>query len=396
MAAGSAGPAPAGAAPHLVVDISAHGFGHIAVTAPVLDCLTERLPALAVTVRSAAPIAKLREHIHRPFQHVDQAFDLGMAMNDALSVDREASLAYYSRAHADWRRTVDYEAGALRELRPTALLSNNPYLSLAAAARAGIPAAALSCLNWADIFRHYCGDQPGADRIHGQIFEAYASATPFICPVPRMPMASLGNLHEVPPIGRRGRPARFALRALVGAGPETRLALLSLGGFGFDLDVSRWPRLRGWKVLSGMALKGGHPDVIPVDHIGMPFVDIFSSADAVISKLGYGTVAEAGINGVPVLYVPRDGWPEEPHLAQWLARHGRCRLTTTGTLMAGAFVPELDDLVRLPAPAPVQPDGARAAADILAGILLGQGAGPSRLRGDGRPGVSGPGFPPDS
>jgi len=81
------------ATPHLVVDISAHGFGHIALTAPVLDCLTASLPRVTLTVRSAAPVAKLREHIRSPFRHISAGFDIGMRMRDALTVDADASFA---------------------------------------------------------------------------------------------------------------------------------------------------------------------------------------------------------------------------------------------------------------------------------------------------------------
>jgi UDP:flavonoid glycosyltransferase YjiC (YdhE family) len=354
---------------HLVVDISAHGFGHIAMTAPVVNCLTSRHPKLRITVRSAAPLAKLREHIHGEFEHVSLASDIGMTMTDALTVDRGGSYSYYARLHTAWDREVATAARQLEALRPDMLLANAPYLPLAAAAHAGIPAAALCCLNWGDIFQHYLAAQPGATTIRRQIREAYDSARAFICPVPRMPMTDLGNLREVSPLGRRGVPRRPELLAALGAPADTRLALLSLGGFGFDIDVSAWPRLPGWRVISGMALRGRHPDVIALDSLPLTYIDVFASVDAVISKLGYGTVAEAAINGVPVLYTPRDGWPEEPFLADWLDRHGRAAVVCGEDLHAGAIVPLLEALAARSAPRPVEPTGAEEAAAIVAELF---------------------------
>jgi UDP:flavonoid glycosyltransferase YjiC (YdhE family) len=184
-----------------------------------------------------------------------------------------------------------------------------------------------------------------------------------------MPMTDLGNLREVSPLGRRGVPRRPELLAALGAPADTRLALLSLGGFGFDIDVSAWPRLPGWRVISGMALRGRHPDVIALDSLPLTYIDVFASVDAVISKLGYGTVAEAAINGVPVLYTPRDGWPEEPFLADWLDRHGRAAVVCGEDLHAGAIVPLLEALAARSAPRPVEPTGAEEAAAIVAELF---------------------------
>ncbi|MCU0624673.1 MAG: hypothetical protein MUF53_12545 [Gemmatimonadaceae bacterium] len=355
--------------PHLVVDISAHGFGHIAMTAPVVNCLTRRWPGVRLTVRSAAPLAKLREHFSGDFDHVSLASDIGMAMHDALTVDEVRSYSYYAELHATWDHRVADAARHLEALKPDAVLANVPYLTLAAAAQAGIPAAALCCLHWGDIFEHYLHGQPGAATIRRQIRDAYSSARAFVCPEPRMPMADLPNLHPVAPIGRRGVLRKPELLAALGAAPDTRVALLSLGGIGFELDVSRWPRLPGWRIVAGMGLRGSHPDVIPLDALSLPYIDVFASVDAVITKLGYGTVAEAGINAVPVLYVRRDGWPEEPYLARWLESHGRVAVLDDPALTEGSFVPALQALVARTAPPAVEAAGAEQAAAVVAGLL---------------------------
>jgi len=51
---------------HLLVDISAHGLGHLAQTAPVLDALASRLPTMRLTVRSALTRQQLARRIGAP------------------------------------------------------------------------------------------------------------------------------------------------------------------------------------------------------------------------------------------------------------------------------------------------------------------------------------------
>ena len=87
---------------HLFVDISAHGFGHLAITAPVLNALAEIVPELRLTVRSGLPASRLHERIAPAFTHLPEASDFGFAMLDATRIDLPASAAAYRTAHADW------------------------------------------------------------------------------------------------------------------------------------------------------------------------------------------------------------------------------------------------------------------------------------------------------
>lgn len=66
--------------PHLVASISGHGFGHVAMTAPILNLLHERMPQLRITVRSSVPLAHLRARIKAPFTHLSSEGDIGMVI----------------------------------------------------------------------------------------------------------------------------------------------------------------------------------------------------------------------------------------------------------------------------------------------------------------------------
>ena len=192
-------------APHLVVSITGHGFGHVAQTAPVLNLLHRLLPELRLTVRSARAPSHLRTRIHAPFTHINSEGDIGMVMSSALDVLAEDSRAAYRAFHRDWDKRVAAEADLLRELGADFVFSNVGYLALAGAQRAGMPNAALCSLNWADIYRHYCGN----DAVAAQIQACYANADAFLRATPGMAMPGLPNL-DSDRADRRGRhePAR--------------------------------------------------------------------------------------------------------------------------------------------------------------------------------------------
>jgi hypothetical protein len=87
---------------HLFVDISSHGFGHLAITAPVLNTLAKIAPNLRLTVRTRLPRQLLVQRIHVPFELIEASSDFGYVMIDATHIDLPASAAAYRQAHADW------------------------------------------------------------------------------------------------------------------------------------------------------------------------------------------------------------------------------------------------------------------------------------------------------
>jgi len=343
---------------HLFADISSHGYGHLAIAAPILGALADACPELRLTVRSALPEAKLRERIGHPFELIRGSSDFGYVMHDALRIDREATARANRAAHADWPAAVAAEARFLEALAPDAVLSNVAYLPLAGAAICGIPSFAVCSLNWADLFAHFFGHEPWALPIHDAMLAAYRSARAFIRITPGMAMTSLDNARPVGPVATRGR------RVDLGLGGE-RAVLVALGGIAHHLPVDDWPRLPGVRWLVAGHWRSTHPDAIAWERFGLDFNDLLCSADAVVTKPGYGTFAEAACNGIPLLYQRRDDWPEQEPLIDWLEENARCSEVSAHQLAAGEIGGALSELWARPAISPPDPTGAAEAAAIL-------------------------------
>jgi len=371
--------------PHLLVDISAHGYGHVGQTAPVVNELARRIPGLRVTLRSAAPLALLQHRFRCGFQHIPAALDFGMKMANAVDVQISESAAAYRGYHADWDAKVQRAAEEMRALQPDLLLANVPYLSLAAAHAAGVRAAAMCCLNWADIYRHYCACEAASPTIHAQMLAAYNSAKIFLKVQPAMPMPDLRNARSISPIAQLGSNQRMRIETflnslcsrnitpspLEGEGVNTtkKLILVAMGGIEYRLPMERWPCIPGVRWLIPEDCNIARGDMIAFESMGLPFSDVLASCDAVLTKPGYGTFAEAACAGVPVLFVSRRDWPEEPYLVQWLQQNGVCREVERERLQSGNVAEVLRDLWSQPKPQVPVASGAEEAAEILAGMM---------------------------
>ena len=331
--------------PHLVVSISGHGFGHVAQTAPILNLLHEHLPQLQLTVRSSVPLSHLRSRIRAPFEHLQSKGDIGMMMSSALDISIEDTRSAYRSFHENWEKRVFDEAKLLRSLGADAVFSN----------------AALCSLNWADIYRHYCGN----DNIAAQILACYTNADTFLRATPGMAMSELPNLVPVAPVAAIGENKRDELNRHLHLSGAEKLVLVSMGGIASRLPIEQWPRMDGvrWLVQDGWQIS--HPDTIVLDSLPISFSDLLASCDALLCKPGYGSFVEAACSDTPVLYVNRPDWPETPALVEWLQQHVNCREISRKQLESGDFEKDLSSLWAAPPLAPPLPNGATQVVDRL-------------------------------
>ena len=332
-------------AKHLVVVISGHGYGHAVMTAPLINALSRRYPQLKITLKTALPRAFLETKFDTPFEYLPSSTDFGLVMRNAFQIEKHESLKQYIRLHEDWGGNVAAEASELKQLEADCLISNIAYLPLAAAKQLGLPCVAYSCLNWADIFQYYFVGQQGTDHIYRQMLEAYSGANCFIRTEPAMPMTEL-TTHRVGPIASAGQNKRSELLRQLGLADDTTLVLATMGGIETNIKPACWPVIDGVHYLLPDAGPELRPGISTLSTRDFYFTDLLCSADVLLTKPGYGSFTQAATNAIPVLYVDRREWPEQPYLTPWLAQHTACKRITEQQLGSGDFAAELLGLLQ--------------------------------------------------
>lgn len=350
----------------VVFDVSGHGFGHLGQAAPVIQALRARCPHCRIVLRSAHPASLLRDFLGCEVVLAPPPPEATMVMHGPTSVDAAGSAEAHRRVCERWEEHVAREAARLAALKPTILVSDVSYLSLAAAKRLGIPAIALCSLNWADIYRAYCGTEAGASAVLETIEAAYAAADVFLQVEPHMPMDGLSNLRSIGPVARIGHDRRRDLEAAADIPRGRKIVLVSLGGIpgGDGLDL---PQVPGVHWLAGAGVTGPVGTVTGAGALAMPFLDLLASSDAVITKVGYSTFVEAACNGTALVSAPRDDWPESPYLIAWAERNARFALTGSG-LDAPEIRRALEDVLSAPPRPPVPATGVEEACRVIAKI----------------------------
>lgn len=349
--------------------ISGHGYGHAAQTVPVLNELGRLIPNLRTVLRTTVPEAFFRERLTVPWSLSVAAQDVGCVQHGPLKIDVEATRSEHERLHAEWQTVVVREAEELHRVHPALVLANTPYLSIEAAAHAGIPAVALASLTWDTILDELLPDRNAAlETLIDSIRRSYAHADLALRIAPGLPMKAFRTVWDVAPIASPARPDREGVRRAIQAREDERIVLVGFGGIRQEsFPWRRMDAMEGYRFLVDDPVAERHERIHSLRDLPYRFGTVLASADVVLTKPGYATIVEAVSLGVPVVYVRRHTFADEASLVAYLQRYGRGQELSMADFTAGAWESALERALRQPAPPipPPSPTGHHQAAERL-------------------------------
>jgi L-arabinokinase len=348
---------------NVVFYISGHGFGHASRAIEVINALLARHPDTRIHVRTSVVRWLLDLTIRGRFAYEHVECDTGIVQIDSLRLDEAASIKRAREFMATFDARVTCEAAALATLSPAFVVADIPALGIAAAARAGIPVAALGNFTWDWAYSAYADSALLVEQIAG----AYGHADVAL----RLPMwggfGAFTRVVDLPFIARHATRDPDDTRRVLGVPAGKRLVLPSFGGHGLEglqdalerLDPSTSLRASGYEVLFEFDEQKLYAD-------GYRYEDLVRAADVVVTKPGYGIIAECLANDTALLYTDRGNFIEYDVLVAAMPRFLRTQFISNDDLLAGRWKEHLDVLLAQPAP-PLRPptNGAEAAAEIL-------------------------------
>ncbi len=322
---------------HICFSVTAHGFGHAAISSAVIAEIMACSPHIQCSILSRVPKAYFASRLPKPFTLLEVGSDFGMVSPTAIDIDIGASGQKYAALLANWDELVATEKHALRQLKPDLVVANISPICLAAASDLGIPAVSLAPFNWSQIYRRYCNDRPDAAQLLEKLDQSYQSVLAAVKPMPHVPDVKLAELEqEVGPISRRGNCYR---RQLLEQLPDNirKLGLLALGGVSLPVNLNLWPEVDTWFWLVDQAPPDHRKDMLEFKQTGIKILDLISSVDLVITKPGYGTYTEIALAGTKAITLARADWPETPYLNRFLSQHVSCAEITRDQLVHEEF-----------------------------------------------------------
>lgn len=353
--------------------ISGHGYGHAAQVASVLNALHSFVPDLRIVLRTSVSPAFFQVCLTQPWEHQAVQQDVGCVHDGPLIIDVPATWAAHQQFHLTWDERLAAEADAMRQTQPDLILSDTSYLALAAGAKVGLPTVAMASLTWDEVLTLYRSPD---DSIHHELLasirQAYGQADLALRIAPGLPMPAFRRIRDIGPIASPAPPQRERLRSMLGLGSQEHLVLVGFGGI--PLPSLPWEQMNAmsrFRFIVAGPVDSRYSRIVSLQALPFGFSTVIVSVDIVMSKPGYGTVVECVTSRIPLVYVRRYNFADEPPLVEYLVRYGRGVELTLDNFHNGTWRPALEQALTLSLPhePPPTPTGTEEAAGQLTTLL---------------------------
>jgi len=344
--------------------ITGHGYGHAVRAGQVICRLQEKRPNIEIHIRTTAP-----EWLFHTFaSHTPQGIDIGIAQPDSLKMDIEQTFQACRNLHDKIPEVIQREINFIRQSNVGVIVGDIPPLCFEIAELSSIPSIAVTNFTWDWVYRSYLGDFPQFLSLIEKMEDFYSKATlALTLPYP-------GNLsvfpqrRPIPWITRVSSLTKGQARAKFALPQEATVVLLSFGGLGLDrFPMENLARLHEFIFVTTGPCREVERNIVTLPAAQRQYEDLVRAADVVVTKPGYGIVADVIAHHVPILYTARSDFPEYPLLVSALRHMTTAEFIPQVDLLSGELRHYLQRLLsKKPNWPPVQINGAEiAAAEIL-------------------------------
>jgi len=355
--------------------ISGHGYGHAVRSKQVIRALKKARADLQIHVRSTAPKWMFGDLLF-PVSHTIRSIDVGIIQPNSLEMDLQGTLQACQALHDALPDIMAEEIAFIRDEKIGLVVGDIPPAGFEIASRAKIPSVAISNFTWDVIYDAYVDRYRDFSPLVAAMTGFYKNATlaltlPYPCDMSVFP-----NRQAIPWVTRVSRLTKEQARRDFNLPPSATIILLSFGGMG--LSSLPWDRFKGLKdfffVATG-ATAVSQGNLLALSDAQQRYEDLLRGVDAIITKPGYGIVADVISHHVPVLYTDRGEFPEYPRLVEALQDCATAKYIPQSELLAGNVGSYLERLLSKEPNWPSIPlDGADVAAQEILRLLDGNRA----------------------
>ncbi|MDX2255849.1 MAG: glycosyl transferase [Pseudanabaenaceae cyanobacterium bins.39] len=292
--------------------ITNHGFGHVTRTAAMLAELQRRSPQnIKLIMATKAPKWLLAEYLEENFIYHPQVFDVGVVQVDSLQTDREATYDKWQHIFAHQADLVSAEVKFLHEQQVDLIFGDIPPMVTAMAKAAKVPCWMAGNFGWDFIYRDWGGK---FIDLADQIAESYSHCDRLF----RLPFSeAMHSFPLVQDVGLTGASPHYEsayLREKFALDHDRPTVLLTFGGLSLQsIPYHNLAKFPDWQFITFDRQAPDLPNLIQVNREASDCfrpVDLMVVCDRLITKPGYGTLAEALKVGIPVICLTRDGFLE--------------------------------------------------------------------------------------
>jgi L-arabinokinase len=273
--------------------------------------------------------------------------------------------------HQSFPELIDREVEFINREQIKLVVGDIPPLCFEIAARASVPSVAITNFSWDVIYRAYLRDYPDFLPVVEEIERFYGKAglaltLPYPCDLNVFPRRA-----PIPWVARVSSLTKTQARTKFELPADATVILLSFGGLGLErLPWEKLGRLREYFFVATGKRHMSEDNLLILPDEQPQYEDLVRAVDAIVTKPGYGIVADAIAHQLPMIYTDRGEFPEYPKLVEALRDCATAEFIPQSELLSGNIAPYLQTVLQKPPNWPaVSLNGALVAAGKVLGLL---------------------------
>jgi hypothetical protein len=350
----------------IIYYISGHGYGHAVRSIQIIQELLDL--GCAVIIKTTTPAFLFKEGISRPVPVIAEGFDLGLYQIDNIHFDLEKTKEGVKKILTSAEELIEREQIYFLEQGISGIICDIPFIPLAAGGRSGLPSIGIGNFSWDWIYSFYGKRDPEwlplAEAITGYYLEGdLLLRLPFSGKMP-----AFRQIEDIPLVARKSGRGSAEIRQTLGLPDDRKIGLIGFSRL--DLTEKAIRKIAqmfpDYQFIIKYPLNWESPVFRKVEEKEASFADLVCAADFVITKPGYGMVADCLSHGTPMIYSDRGEFPEYPILVEGIKRYLSCCYMPNEALYSGHWEPYLETISQQPRLQPkLRTDGARVAAERI-------------------------------
>lgn len=347
--------------------ISPHGYGHAARAAGVMEGVYEVDPAIRFEIFTKVPRWFFDDSLSGNFGYHSLLSDVGLVQRTPLQADIPETVQRLNHfLPFDSSRIRDL-ADRVKKLGCVLIICDIAPMGIVVAREAAIPSLLIENFTWDWIYQGYL-KQDGriGDHIHylkGIFHEAdFHIQTEPVCHLRTVDLTTF-------PVSRKIRSSADEIRKRLRIPKGSKAVLITMGGIEEQYDFSeQLAMIRDIHfVIPGASEKVRiHGNLVLLPHHSAYFhPDLVNACDAVIGKVGYGTVGEVYYAGVPFGYIARSRFRESQKLVSFIKNRMNGLPISEDQFYGGGWLSSLQDLLAMPRIHRQHPQGAEQVAHFV-------------------------------
>ncbi len=313
--------------------ISSHGFGHAARSSAVIRKLLE--VGHAVFLYTTTPEWFFKNSLPEGrYVYTEWQTDVGLIQKNPFEEDIPKTIQALQQTFPPQPHNFQGLITTLKKQAINLVIADISAVGLLAAEALSCDSILIENFTWDWIYEQYLQTYPALSPWVDYFSEVYQKATHHFVTEPSCKV--LPASQRIAPIARQARTPRQVLRKQLGIQPDQKMVLITMGGIAIDFKEDMFENIAAnLKIVFPVGnllqeRKQNNYHLLPHNHSYF-HPDLVQAADLVIAKVGYSTIAEAYHAGRPLLYIPRETFPESLQLEEFIR-----------TVMHGAPLTEIE------------------------------------------------------